>query len=161
LSTIPRSQDARYCNGSTKRQYLSNSLLLSLKLSGCFERQTHGKTHPYLFSQCQPIYARGLLPCQGKFHCSVCGGLNQTTYDIFRYPVRQSCQSLLLSIASRLVTESFGRHMKPRSRPSFLHSCLLFECLRLRKGPHMMGGLLGRMKSPTFTVRYVVLSDIY
>ncbi|OJA13479.1 hypothetical protein AZE42_04405 [Rhizopogon vesiculosus] len=30
--------------------------------------QTHGKTHPYLFSQCQPIYARGLLPCQGKFH---------------------------------------------------------------------------------------------
>ncbi|KAG1746884.1 hypothetical protein EDB19DRAFT_1894105 [Suillus lakei] len=26
--------------------------------------QTHGKTHPYLFSQCQPIYARGLLPCQ-------------------------------------------------------------------------------------------------
>ena len=28
-------------------------------------RQTQGKTFPYLFSQCQPIYARSLLPVQG------------------------------------------------------------------------------------------------
>ena len=29
------------------------------------DRQTQGKTFPYLFSQCQPIYARSLLPVQG------------------------------------------------------------------------------------------------
>ena len=28
-------------------------------------RQTQGKTYPYLFSQCQPIYARALVPIQG------------------------------------------------------------------------------------------------
>ncbi|KZV89070.1 hypothetical protein EXIGLDRAFT_838751 [Exidia glandulosa HHB12029] len=28
------------------------------------KEQTAMKTHPYLFSQCQPIYARTLLPCQ-------------------------------------------------------------------------------------------------
>jgi hypothetical protein len=28
-------------------------------------RQTQGKTFPYLFSQCQPIYARALAPLQG------------------------------------------------------------------------------------------------
>jgi hypothetical protein len=38
-------------------------------------RQTQGKTFPYLFSQCQPIYARALAPLQGmpslKFKQSV------------------------------------------------------------------------------------------
>jgi leukotriene-A4 hydrolase len=29
-------------------------------------RQTQGKTFPYLFSQCQPIYARALAPLQGN-----------------------------------------------------------------------------------------------
>ena len=28
-------------------------------------RQTQGKEFPYLFSQCQPIYARALAPVQG------------------------------------------------------------------------------------------------
>ena len=28
-------------------------------------RQTQGKQFPYLFSQCQPIYARALAPVQG------------------------------------------------------------------------------------------------
>ncbi|KIJ64025.1 hypothetical protein HYDPIDRAFT_133351 [Hydnomerulius pinastri MD-312] len=30
------------------------------------KEQTQGKTFPFLFSQCQPIYARGIAPLQGK-----------------------------------------------------------------------------------------------
>jgi len=30
------------------------------------KEQTQGNTFPYLFSQCQPIYARSLTPCQGE-----------------------------------------------------------------------------------------------
>ena len=36
-------------------------------------RLTEGKEFPYLFSQCQPIYARSLAPLQGnvdRFLCS-------------------------------------------------------------------------------------------
>ena len=52
-----------HCNGSRKSE-----VLLSLQVYELTEhrgRQTQGKTFPYLFSQCQPIYARSLLPVQG------------------------------------------------------------------------------------------------
>jgi hypothetical protein len=52
---------ALLCNGWTKSECFS----WHYKNTDNINRQTQGKTFPYLFSQCQPIYARTLVPLQG------------------------------------------------------------------------------------------------
>lgn len=54
------------CSGSTKSEY--NIHLSEFCDDVKSHRQTQGKTFPYLFSQCQPIYARSLVPLQGKYN---------------------------------------------------------------------------------------------
>lgn len=46
-----------------RKTSMSNSLFFASP------RQTVGKIHPYLFTQCQAIHARSLLPCQVNFAC--------------------------------------------------------------------------------------------
>jgi hypothetical protein len=47
---------------STAIQWLEPRFFVLVFLSSC--SQTAGKIHPYLFTQCQAIHARSLLPCQ-------------------------------------------------------------------------------------------------
>jgi leukotriene-A4 hydrolase len=54
----------------TALQWLDREWVLYLVLweiisVDAIHRQTQGKMFPYLFSQCQPIYARALVPLQG------------------------------------------------------------------------------------------------
>ena len=48
------------------KEYVIN-LILSKKVLTKRDSQTQGKQFPYLFSQCQPIYARSIAPLQGRF----------------------------------------------------------------------------------------------
>jgi leukotriene-A4 hydrolase len=54
----------------TALQWLSKEyglLFFSERKMFIYIRQTQGKSFPYLFSQCQPIYARAMAPLQGSF----------------------------------------------------------------------------------------------
>ncbi|XP_045502031.1 leukotriene A-4 hydrolase isoform X2 [Colias croceus] len=91
-------------------------------------KQTSGKKYPYMFSQCQPIHARSILPCQDspavKFTynaevtapepftvlmSAIRGDSNSTTYT-FRQPV--PIPSYLLAIAVGVLE---SRELGPRS----------------------------------------------
>ena len=53
----------------TALQWLDKEYVMNFILDNLTEldSQTQGKQFPYLFSQCQPIYARSLAPLQGQF----------------------------------------------------------------------------------------------
>jgi leukotriene-A4 hydrolase len=54
-------------------------------------RQTQGKKFPYLFSQCQPIYARTVAPLQGVPVLRYYGASYQLTCLFPRYTICKDC----------------------------------------------------------------------
>eukprot|EP00753_Platysulcus_tardus_P004962 PLAT12798.1.p2 GENE.PLAT12798.1~~PLAT12798.1.p2 ORF type:complete len:689 (+),score=370.56 PLAT12798.1:38-2068(+) len=62
--TIPLPEDSRAAGTelSVRVSYATSSGSSALQWLG--PEQTHGKEHPYLFTQCQAIHARTMLPCQ-------------------------------------------------------------------------------------------------
>lgn len=73
--------------------------------------QTSGKKHPYMFSQCQPIHARSILPCQDtpavKF-----------TYDAVVTAPQEF--TVLMSALRKDVTNNKTRFNQPMPLPSYL-----------------------------------------
>ena len=51
-----------YCRFKIKIEYSTSEN--STALQWLPPEQTAGKTHPYLFSQCQAIHCRSMVPCQ-------------------------------------------------------------------------------------------------
>lgn len=63
----------------------------SIALQWLEKEQTQGKTFPYLFSQCQPIYARSLVPCQDTPSVKIKYSANVTSVlPVLLSAVRQS-----------------------------------------------------------------------
>ena len=83
-------------------------------------RQTQGKKFPYLFSQCQPIYARTLLPVQ-----------DSPSVKIVRH---RSISLYSFTIAHQEWVDY--RRTQRRSPQYSPHFCPPSECHLLQMGPH-------------------------
>ena len=89
-------------NGLKKSMH-NDRLRLGEHWSSLESRQTQGKKFPYLFSQCQPIYARALAPLQGKpSSCQVRSHQPQQCISS-RYTIRENCADCIFQGRAYLI----------------------------------------------------------
>lgn len=100
--------------------------------------QTDGKSHAYLFSQCEPIHARSFFPCfdtpsikstftyyfDSPLNTLTSGLLKDKKGSVYHFEQGVPIPSYLVSIASgEIVDAEIGPRSKVYSEPSFIDAC--------------------------------------
>ena len=105
--------------------------------------QTEGKQHPYLFSQCQAIHARSLLPCHDT------PGVKTTYSATLRVPA--PLQALMTAILDNEVAEEVTVDGKPYNQFRFTQAVPI--------PIYLIGILIGNLKKRDLSPRSAVWSE--